>query len=166
MHPGHRPRGPALALTAALTAAFATAKHPTVGAQQRATQPARPPAQPAPDAPDLAGLRAAFLSGAADDIARAGQRLSARRLADALMGRDRELALAAASAAPAAADGVWLLAPLGELARSPDRPLAAAGARAAAHIAGGLVLDTLLELDVPLDWLRARLADYRAQAVD
>jgi len=112
----------------------------------------------------VAALRAAFLAGSADDLARAGDHLSVNQLADVLAGEDRELALAAARAAPTARDGAWLLAPLGEIARSPDRPLAAAAARAAARIAGGLDFAALLAGDAPPDWVRARLAEYRAVA--
>ena len=114
----------------------------------------------------MAGLRAAFLSGAADELVRAGQRLPAARLADVLGGSDRELVLAATGAAPSAPDAIWLLVPLGELAASPDRPLAAAAARSAARIAGQLDADELLDRDVPPDWTRARVAEYRARAAD
>ncbi len=114
----------------------------------------------------MAGLRAAFLSGAPDELVRAGQRLPAARLADALGGSDRELVLAATGAAPSAPDSIWLLVPLGDLAASPDRPLAAAAARSAARIAGQLDADELLDRDVPPDWTRARVAEYRARAAD
>jgi hypothetical protein len=127
---------------------------------------AAPPEPAAREVPELASLRAAFLAGAPDDLARAGDRLGARRLALALGGQDRELALAAAGAAPAAQDAIWLLEPLGGLARSADRPLAAAGARAAARIAAAFDVDALLTGDVPPDWVRARVADYRSMAAD
>ena len=164
LHPGR-----AAALLAALAVALALA---APLAAQTAPQTPPPTAQqpqqprPEPDPPELASLRAAFLSGAPDDLERAGQRLSSGRLTDALTGDDRELVLAAASAAPSSPDAVWLLVPLAELARSPDRPAAAAAARSAARIAGAIDFDQLLDGDVPLDWVRARAAEYRAQAAD
>jgi len=126
------------------------------------------PPSPAPptDPPELAALRAAFLSADPDELARAGARLAARRLAGPLSGGDRELALAAAAAAPSAPDAVWLLELLGQLAGSADRPIAAAASRAAARIAGAVDLDALLVGDVPLDWVRARAAEYRSRAAD
>ncbi len=149
----------AAALAAA--GALALARWPVPLAAQPAPTP-RPPAEP----PDMAALRAAFLSGAPDELVRAGQRLPAARLGDALGGSDRELVLAATGAAPSAPDAIWLLVPLGELAASPDRPLAAAAARSAARIAGQLDADELLDRDVPPDWTRARVAEYRARAAD
>jgi hypothetical protein len=164
---GQRQSRIAAALAAALSGLLAPWAIPP--SAQPATSPSAAPAtQRAPEDPDQegAGLRAAFLSGAPDEIARAGQRLSATQTADALAGSDRELALAAASAAPWVADRIWLLLALGEAARSPDRPLAAAAARSAARIAGNLDGDQLLQRDVPADWVRARMAEYRAQAAD
>ncbi len=160
MNAGQRLGVGAAALAAA--GALALARWPLPLAAQPAPTPPRPPAEP----PDLAGLRAAFLSGAPDELVRAGQRLTAARLSDALAGSDREIVLAAAGAAPSAPDAIWLLIPLGELAASPDRPLAAAAARSAARIAGQLDADELLDRDVPPDWTRARLAEYRARAAD
>jgi hypothetical protein len=147
---------------AAVVAAGALARWPAPLAAQTAPTPSRPPAE----SPDLAGLRSAFLSGAPDELVRAGQRLPAARLGDVLAGSDREMVLAATGAAPSAPDAIWLLVPLGELASSPDRPLAAAAARSAARIAGQLDADELLDRDVPPDWTRARLAEYRARAAD
>ena len=116
--------------------------------------------------PEVAALRTAFLAGHRDDLARAGARLAARRLGPALLGDDRELALAAAAASPFAEDAVWMLGPLAEVAGSPDRPAAAASARAAARIAGALDGGALLVADVPLDWVRGRAAAYRVLAAD
>jgi hypothetical protein len=163
---GQRKSRIAVALAAALSGLLQPSAVPP--SAQPATSPSAAPAtQRAPEPPgEQAGLRAAFLSGAPDEISRAGQRLSADQAADALIGSDRELALAAASAAPWVADRIWLLIALGEAARSPDRPLAAAAARSAARIAGNLDGDQLLQRDVPPDWVRARMAEYRAQAAD
>ncbi|HKE17143.1 MAG TPA: hypothetical protein VKB80_19855 [Kofleriaceae bacterium] len=166
-HPGRAPAALAPALRAALVVvAAALALGSVPAAAQPPARPSPRPAQSGAEPPDLAALRAAFLSGAPDELARAGQRLSASRLTDVMARPDRELVLAAIGAAPSVPDPIWLLAPLAEVARSPDRPLAAAAARAAARIAGDLDIDQLLEHDVPFDWVRARLAQYRAQAAD
>lgn len=113
-------------------------------------------------------LRGALLSGSADDVERAARNAGARRLSLALAGAasDRVLALAAADGAPFAEDAIWLLVPLAEAARSPDRPLAVRAARAAARIAGAVDPGDLLERDVPPDWTRARIRDLRAVAAD
>jgi hypothetical protein len=164
---GQRQSRIAVALAAALAGLLPPSAVPP--SAQPATSPSAAPAtQREPEPPDReqSGLRAAFLSGAPDELARAGQRLAAKEATDALTGADRELALAAASAAPWVGDRIWLLVALGEAARSPDRPLAAAAARSAARIAGNLDGDQLLQRDVPPDWVRARMAEYRAQAAD
>ena len=142
-----------------------SAANPSGGRPERLGNPVQArPGDPRP--PELAALRAAFLAGDRDDLARAGARLAARRLAPALLGDDRELALAAAAAAPFAEDAVWMLGPLAEVAGWPDRPLAAAAARAAARIGGALDGDALLLADVPPDWIRGRAAAHRALAAD
>jgi hypothetical protein len=164
---GQRQSRLAVALVAALAGLLQPSAVPP--SAQPATSPSAAPAtklEPEPPDREQAGLRAAFLSGAPDEVSRAGQRLSAKEATDALTGSDRELALAAASAAPWVADRIWLLVALGQAARSPDRPLAAAAARSAARIAGNLDGDQLLQRDVPPDWVRARMAEYRAQAAD
>jgi hypothetical protein len=113
-------------------------------------------------------LRGALLAGSTDDVERAARNAGARRLSLALTnaGSDRVLALAAADGAPFADDAVWLLVPLAEAARAPDRPLAVRAARAAARIAGALDPGDLLAGDVPVDWTRARIRDFRAVAAD
>jgi hypothetical protein len=111
-------------------------------------------------------LRDAFLAGSGDEVERAGRHAGARRLSIALAAGDRILAMAAADAAPAAEDAVWLLEPLAVAARSPDRPLALRAARAAARIGGDLDRGALLAGDVPLDWVRARIAELRAISAD
>ena len=108
MNSGRRVPPIGAALAAALPVVLASS--PTA-----VSQPAGPSAQPAsraqpdplarprpPDSPEVAALRAAFLAGSADDLARAGDHLSVNQLADVLAGEDRELALAAARAAPTA----------------------------------------------------------------
>jgi hypothetical protein len=110
--------------------------------------------------------RRALLAGDWDDLARAGQRAGSRGLALDLAAPDRLTVLAAALAAPAADDAVWLLRPLARAARSPDRPIAAAATASAARIARRITPEAALDRDLPLDWLRARLADYRTVALD
>lgn len=113
-------------------------------------------------------LRGALLSGSTDEVERAARNAGVRRLSLALAGAaaDRVLALAAADGAPFTDDAVWLIRPLVEAARSPDRPLAVRAARAAARIAGGLDASQLLAGDVPPDWVRARIHELRAVAAD
>jgi hypothetical protein len=121
---------------------------------------------PQPVEADL--LRGALLSGSSDEVERAARSAGARRLSLALAGAasDRVLALAAADGAPFTDDAVWLIRPLAEAARSPDRPLAVRAARAAARIASALDASDLLAADVPPDWVRARIHELRAIAAD
>lgn len=141
---------------------------PAAPARVTPTSPSPAPKSPAGPALDTAQVRAAFLSGEPDEIRRVGRRAGARRLSRALSPAptDRVLALAAAAAAPWAEDAPWLLAPLADQAGSPDRSLALAAARAAAHIAAALDRNAELDRDMPLDWVRSRLTEYRALASD
>lgn len=111
---------------------------------------------------DVALLVAGFAAGDQDEVARAGRRLGARGLTHVLGGQDRPAQLAATAAAPSAEDAALLLPVLADKARGADRPLAERAARAAARIAGTVTRDEVLLRDLPRDWLRARIAEFRA----
>jgi hypothetical protein len=111
-------------------------------------------------------LRAAFYAGDRLEIARAGWNLGAQALADELASSERERRLAALAAAPFADDAHALLLPLAELARSPDRPVAVAAARAGLAISREIDRDRALSMDIPTDVLDAAVSSWLELAAD
>ncbi len=118
------------------------------------------PAASVAPAAEVVALRMACARGDAHELARAAGRLGARGLANACGSADRADVLAAITAAPLAEPAWALLDPLTELLDSPDRPVAAAAARAVAAIVHELVLapEQLTGSGAPIDEL-ARAAD-------
>jgi CRP-like cAMP-binding protein len=119
-----------------------------------------------PEAADVSRLVGGFIAGDDDEVARSGGHLGARGLTRILGGGDRLAQLAAIAAAPAADDAPLLLQVLAAHARGADRPIAERAARAAARIAGAISRDEVLLRDLPRDFLRARIAEYRALGAD
>jgi hypothetical protein len=101
--------------------------------------------------PPDAELVTAVRGGDASEIERVARRFGAKRLLAALSSPGRDVLYAAIEAAPRA-DSAWTLLPrLGELMVSPDRPLAAGAARAAARVTRRYGRDALLREEAPPD---------------
>lgn len=123
---------------------------------------------PAWSAPDRLEdkLRRALDRGARVELEEIGAQAQGRDLSLALMSRDRKVVLGAIAAAVATEDAWVLLTPLAELARRPDRPIAAAAAACAARIAARIDHEFALEHDIPDDDLAERQSAWRALAAD
>jgi hypothetical protein len=109
-------------------------------------------------------LTAAWLGGDFDELERIGAEVGSRGVRPALEADQREVTLAALAAATAVEDAWVLLLPLAETAAGPDRPLAAGASRAAVRIAVDLDRAAVLERDIPVDALQARLTAWRRLA--
>lgn len=111
-------------------------------------------------------LSHAWWSGDHANLWRAGFAAGASGLARAMAAADRDQVLAALAAAPAAEDKWAILDRIARLCASPDRPVAAAAARAAAAITADLDVARARWLDIPPPTLDRLAASYLAIAKD